>query len=175
MKSIRTVIAASLLMIYLPAHAASFDCSRGRSPTERLICDDPALSALDDTLGQLYRQVRHSLAGAQRRAFSADSDTKWAWREANCTDLACLNTWYVGRIAELQRSMAGMQTEALMGTSADAPGNRCTAAEPGIVLHDQCPTVLRQNARWQYTPRSAPIAGDWFCGVATLSAADSTR
>ena len=164
------------------------------------------LSSLDDQLGKLYWQARRAVANP--KAFRADSDSKWAWREANCSDEACLRTWYTGRIEELQRLLAslpsGKRAEPSQPSGPSAPsapalrelpldvGRRafadddtgarrrrlasepaavsattlqCTAADPGLVLHDQCTTVLKQDAHWHYPPRP----GDWFCGVATLA------
>ena len=53
-------IASSALLLALSllpaaAVAASFDCAAARSPTERTICDDAELSALDEQLDQAYR------------------------------------------------------------------------------------------------------------------------
>ena len=39
-----------------PARAASFDCARAATPTERAVCGDPRLSALDGRLGVVYGQ-----------------------------------------------------------------------------------------------------------------------
>jgi hypothetical protein len=195
MKVVRSLLIASLMLAHLPAHAASFDCHRGQSLTEQMICHDPALSKLDDTLGQLYWKARRRVIN--RRAFLIDSDSKWAWRETNCRDAACLGTWYATRIEELQWLIDSMR-EGESGTSTNtsiAPrlpatelspagpaGQRnpllaavhpaepaplqCTAANPGPINNEQCSTVLRQTgSRWKYPPHS----GDWFCGVAMLA------
>lgn len=84
MNLFRSLLIAGLLLAHPCANATSFDCQRGRSPTERMICGDPALSTLDDTLGQLYWKARRRVTA--RRAFIDDSDSKWAWREANCRE-----------------------------------------------------------------------------------------
>jgi uncharacterized protein len=227
------VLAAKLLLHCLPAHATSFDCNKGRSIPEQLICHQPALSSLDDQLGKLYWQARRNVANP--RAFRADSDSKWAWREAHCSDEACLKSWYLGRIAELQQLLANLPHATPPGAPEDDPAapvhpltrdperralaqgapvelnqpdtaahvaeaeqadeltdkrkdkrtNRrsnanaanqtgaaastlamqCTAADPGIALHEQCATVLKEDARWQYPAHG----GDWFCGVANLT------
>lgn len=96
MNLFRPLLIAGLLLAHPYANATSFDCQRGHSPTERMICGDSALSTLDDTLGQLYWKARRRVS--QRRAFIDDSDSKWAWREANCRDATCLRTWYETRI-----------------------------------------------------------------------------
>ncbi|MGF6482061.1 lysozyme inhibitor LprI family protein [Paraburkholderia sp. JPY419] len=171
----RRLLIAGLLLAHPHANATSFDCHRGRSPAERMICGDSALSALDDTLGQLYWQARRRVA--QRRAFIDDSDSKWAWREANCRDAACLRTWYATRIDELQRLLAslpgGSRRAASAGGDADAHPDpstlQCTAAKPGLVVNEQCASVIGQSGkRWKYQPHD----GDWFCGVATLQPVD---
>ena len=194
MKISRTAIFASLLLNHLPAHATSFDCTRGRSVPEQLICHRADLSSLDDQLGKLYWQARRTVANP--KAFRADSDSKWAWREANCSDEACLKSWYTGRIEELQRLLASLQQgpaaqpdkqddpaaplheltrdperRALAHAQPDATPSgttvalQCTSADPGINLHEQCATVLKQDARWQYPPHSS----DWFCGLANVA------
>jgi hypothetical protein len=51
----------------------------------------------------------------------------------------------------------------------DASTLQCTTAKPGLVVNEQCASVIGQSGqRWKYQPRDA----DWFCGVATLEAAD---
>jgi hypothetical protein len=43
---------------------------------------------------------------------------------------------------------------------------QCTAAHPGIVIGEQCSSVIKQNgSQWNHQP---PHGGDWFCGVAML-------
>lgn len=43
------------LFAALPAHAASFDCAKAASRTEKLICADQTLSALDDDMAAAYK------------------------------------------------------------------------------------------------------------------------
>lgn len=185
MKVFRPLLIAGLMLAHHAAHATSFDCHKGRSLTEKIICNDPALSRLDDTLGQLYWKARRRVA--HRRAFLDDSDSKWAWREANCRDAACLGTWYATRITELQQLIESMQTGGPLAVPPtplvpSEPGDpsqppmpstaatatallECTAANPGPVVNEQCSTVLGQTGNaWKYEPRG----GEWFCGVAML-------
>jgi hypothetical protein len=126
---------------------------------------------------------KHGGGVINRRAFLTDSDSKWAWREANCRDAACLGASYATRIGELQRLIESMRTGTLDGPDVPAePGTqrkavmparqqtetamfRCTAANSGIVVNDQCSTVIKENTgRWKYQPHG----GDWFCGLAML-------
>jgi hypothetical protein len=190
MTRIRPLLIAALMLAHPFAHATSFDCNRGRSLTEKMICNDPTLSKLDDTLGQLYWKARRRVV--DRRAFLDDSDSKWAWREANCRDAACLGTWYATRIEELQRLIDSMRTgtplapssasAVAVATGPGASGDRrkpsmttalaaattplqCTAANPGPVVNEQCSTVIRETGNpWKYKVHG----GDWFCGVAMV-------
>ncbi|MCA1323838.1 lysozyme inhibitor LprI family protein [Herbaspirillum sp. alder98] len=102
------------------ASAASFDCRRGGSANEKTICADQALSAADDRLGQAYRAARKQTT--DRRAFTADSERQWRWREDNCHDRACLVSWYQRRQAELQAQASGsMEAAAQLPASAPVP------------------------------------------------------
>ncbi|CAG9207053.1 conserved exported hypothetical protein [Paraburkholderia tropica] len=82
------------------AQAASFHCPHNASASERLVCNDPTLSALDDKLAALY----HSAIDAtpDSTALEADRVSQWQWRQHNCKDKACVTDWYNRRIAELQ-------------------------------------------------------------------------
>lgn len=197
MKVFRPLLIAGLALAHHAAYATSFDCRIGHSLTEKMICHDPALSKLDDTLGQLYWKARRRVVN--RREFLNDSDSKWAWREANCHDIDCLTTWYATRIEQLTGLIASMQAGATPSRSVaprvvaqpadahDAPAPmqapapvptavpieartevaraECTASNPGLVVGEQCSTVLGQNIKpWKYKPRD----GEWFCGVAML-------
>jgi hypothetical protein len=52
--------------------------------------------------------------------------------------------------------------------TSDLAMRQCTAANPGIVVNEQCSTVFEETgARWQHRPHS----GDWFCEVAMLAPA----
>lgn len=82
------------------ANAASFHCSRNASASERLVCNDPSLSALDDQLAALYRNALD--ASSDTTALEADRVSQWQWRQHNCKDKACVADWYNRRIAELE-------------------------------------------------------------------------
>ena len=115
MKIVHSVLLASLMLDHAAAHATSFDCNRGRSVPEQLICHTADLSKLDDQLGKLYWQARRRVIDP--KDFRTDSDRKWAWREANCRDEACLRSWYSGRIEELQQVLASLPSGPHAGAS----------------------------------------------------------
>ncbi|WP_075258494.1 lysozyme inhibitor LprI family protein [Herbaspirillum camelliae] len=105
--------------------AASFDCAKAGSSNEKMICADPQLSALDDRLGVLFRQAR---AGApDKRAWRADADLHWRWREQHCRDRSCLLEWYQRRSIELQ-----------------AQANAASASDPAPALAHRAPKDAAQ-------------------------------
>jgi uncharacterized protein len=79
--------------------AASFDCKKARSEAEKLICEDPELSAMDDELSLIHARAKvgaEDPAGFRRRSAEA-----WRWREANCTTEECLRHWFENRATAL--------------------------------------------------------------------------
>jgi uncharacterized protein len=81
------------------ANAASFDCAKAASFSEKAVCSDPTLSSLDDTLGARYTQAY--AVTPDKRALAAVRDHEWRWRQTHCRDKACVADWYERRIAEL--------------------------------------------------------------------------
>jgi uncharacterized protein len=92
------------------AYGASFHCPSNASASERIVCGDPILSAQDDRLATAYSQAYD--ATPDRRALEADRVHQWQWRQRNCTDKACVTSWYERRIAELEADRHQGQQEA---------------------------------------------------------------
>ena len=64
-----------LLGLAAPAlRAASFDCAKARTPLERKICREPALSKADEALTKIYQQRLHDFPIP---AFIKDSQRAW--------------------------------------------------------------------------------------------------
>jgi uncharacterized protein len=80
------------------AEAASFDCARASTPTERAICSDPQLSALDSRLQGAYD------ARVTRDQGVRELERGWlAARNAGCgKDVACLKRFTAAQIAWLE-------------------------------------------------------------------------
>lgn len=187
MKLNRHALAALCLLWITNAHAASFNCAKAHSTAETLICADDNLSRADDELGKLFRIAQRQ--AADRRAYRRDSDSKWAWREENCTDVACLTDWYSTRIGEIRQQLhtPSPDDERAKPVHADMaaetrPASRpkafephafsreirqCTATTQDLVPPVQCRSVLEKRAEWQTRERAAD---SWFCGVAMIAA-----
>ncbi|WP_144151446.1 lysozyme inhibitor LprI family protein [Paraburkholderia sp. BCC1885] len=81
------------------ASAASFHCTSKSSVSEKIVCNDPQLSSLDDRLATAYQRARD--ASIDPTSVESARIQQWLWRQHNCTDTACVQNWYERRIAEL--------------------------------------------------------------------------
>lgn len=81
------------------SNAASFDCTKAKSQSEKLICDDPQLSALDDDLSLLYKKARS--VTNDKDAFNTQNKTEWSNREKDCKNKTCMLLWYEHRKNQL--------------------------------------------------------------------------
>lgn len=96
------------LAFFTAPAAAGMDCGQARTPTEKAICADPGLYALDAELGTIYGKLRAT------RTQQADAlrQTQRAWlkqRDLCRTDAACLRQRYEARVAELQGQLSRAQ------------------------------------------------------------------
>ncbi|MDP1609737.1 MAG: lysozyme inhibitor LprI family protein [Thiobacillus sp.] len=103
-----------LLASVLPAAATSFDCSKAIKDYEKVVCADKRLSALDDKLAAIYRDlldapVDTSLIRIGQRDWTASrSDCR-----SNANPQTCLADMYSVRIDELARIVDGVRKPAV--------------------------------------------------------------
>ncbi|EON13217.1 Lipoprotein LprI [Pandoraea communis] len=90
-------VVASLLEP-LASHAASFDCTKAASATEKAICADAKLSKLDSDLAVVWKSVSRASGTPSLMA----SQRQWLKRRDTCgADVACLSARYNERLAAL--------------------------------------------------------------------------
>lgn len=76
--------------------AASFDCNKAKSASEKLICSNPELSALDERLFDVYKKAKE--LSNNSKEFRDDQVAAWKYREQNCKEKECVANWYYSRI-----------------------------------------------------------------------------
>jgi uncharacterized protein len=85
--------------------AASIDCTKAKGGVDDLVCKDPALTALDHKLVDVYAAASKVAAGAQKDRLLAEQQSWLAERE-RCAGAAnaptCVKDHYTRRIADLQ-------------------------------------------------------------------------
>jgi len=102
--NVRLTVAASLLGSLLagapPARAASFDCAKAKTPVEKMICSDAALSELDGRLASAYRRALGLASNPEPLKVEQRS---WLTNErSKCADVACLKRSYQQRLTALE-------------------------------------------------------------------------
>ncbi|MES1196952.1 MAG: hypothetical protein ABUL58_08410 [Steroidobacter sp.] len=76
-----------------------FNCAKGHSRNEQMICNDAELSRIDYELSLLHAQAR--LLTHNSPSFKKTNNEEWLWREKNCHDKNCLLQWYANRHTQL--------------------------------------------------------------------------
>lgn len=132
------------LSLSLAAEAASFDCTRARSYSEKLICSDPELSKLDESLGADYRAAKKRTGNSKE--FRDFARQNWLKREA-CTTPECVKAWFFNSRVTY-RIIARGDPEEVLGSSFGAPA-RAPAAASGrgeAIAQDIVGETLRQRS-----------------------------
>ena len=88
----------SLSLWSLPTHAASFDCSKASTETEKAICNDNELGALDERLSNAYA-IAKKFGNAQ---LVKSEQKSWLKLRDTCGNSLCIKNKYVGRLRELE-------------------------------------------------------------------------
>jgi uncharacterized protein len=90
-----------LFLVIGGSFAASFDCTKAKTGTEKTICSDPALSKLDDDLSVAYRKA---LKASASEAIKKEQRAWLKRTSSSCRDdSGCIKKTYEGRISQLDR------------------------------------------------------------------------
>lgn len=155
MKSFNLLLLAAALGAALPAQAASYNCKKARSYSEKLVCADAELSALDDSLEAARKAALATTR--DKRAFRKRVDEKWLEREKGCQDRACVLSWYQTRIGELRGEATGALSEA--AAAINQKGHAAPAAKAAIESRaDTAKPVHAPMAETKHEPKPAASA-----------------
>jgi len=100
------LFSAAILVAPGQADAASFDCSRARTASERAICGNRSLEDRDVKMATLYSVVRQFQGGMGALGAMRDRQTEWLAQRERCgSNVACIRRSYDTRIAELERGV----------------------------------------------------------------------
>ena len=99
-------LAMAFLALSGPAWAANFDCTRATTVTEKAVCADRELDALDEHLGRYYAAGRGILKEGAR-CLQADQQEWLKNVRDRCATNECLKGAYLGRIAEVDALQPG--------------------------------------------------------------------
>jgi uncharacterized protein len=99
------ILAAGIaaLTMTAPAGAASFNCAKAKTPSEKTICAKPTLNILDQRMGAKYKVLIGILGAGSAQASSIRAEQVW-WlgqRDGCGKDANCLRSAIGNRIKEL--------------------------------------------------------------------------
>lgn len=98
---VRRVVVSLLVCITSTCYAASFNCTASTTVVERRVCENPALSSLDDRLAVVY-------AAALKEGLEDKRGQRLWLKERNaCTEDACIQRLYESRIEQLELLQSG--------------------------------------------------------------------
>ena len=105
------LFAGALFLLAGSADAASFNCAKAKTPDEKAICANPALSDLDTQMAALFgvRMKVPMLMGS--RGTAGDEQVQWLQTRGSCgANVACLTGVYKARINTINSELdAAMQ------------------------------------------------------------------
>ncbi|HEY3741007.1 MAG TPA: SUMF1/EgtB/PvdO family nonheme iron enzyme [Bryobacteraceae bacterium] len=91
-------VVITALTLAAAAHAASFNCAKANTPSEKLICSTPELSDLDDKSAAAY----HAALATSESKVRTDQQAWLKYVLATCRDAAAMREAYAARIATLE-------------------------------------------------------------------------
>jgi uncharacterized protein len=94
------ILFLNLFLFFGTAFAASFDCGKAQTNIEKIICEEPALSHLDEQLGALYLKVRDAGANELKPQIIREQKEWLRQRNRQCgdADIDCLKSSYSEQI-----------------------------------------------------------------------------
>lgn len=143
----RAMAAMLALLSCAGARAASFDCRQAKTPMERAICGNAALSALDERMAQSYQRAMAALSPAGGAALKTSQRTWLRYVPQVCRpapptqapDVACLTKELQQRVQRLDQ--AGVKLGTLVLNHVDqydarpSPPGDDNGRSAGLVIH----------------------------------------
>ena len=102
----RIAVLIALLALGAVSQAASFDCKKAATPTEKLVCTNQHISDLDEYMGRYYYTARAQTGRGAVCLVPTQRD--WLSKRDACKDVACLERAYLDRLAELDPLQIGV-------------------------------------------------------------------
>lgn len=126
--AMKLLFTLGLAMLGTYAQAASFDCNKAASTTEKLICSDAETSALDGKLQGAYKAALAATDAYGKKALAEEQRNWIKYARGICQDSACLRQAYTSRIALLARNEKHIANGEVY-SDCKLPGNQTASGE----------------------------------------------
>lgn len=129
--SLRTILITATFFVTGAAWSASFNCDNASTKTEKLICSDPGVSALDESMGSRYRKIRD--LGLDFEAVK-NAQREWLRGRDVCKTAKCLRKVYSSRIRELDLHTRAAYRKLIDSENAASPCETIAKAANDLAL-----------------------------------------
>ncbi|WP_051543447.1 SH3 domain-containing protein [Thiothrix lacustris] len=132
-KNIQGFLLGAVLLLPLHSYAASFNCAKAKTWSEKTVCNTKQLSHLDELLAASFQKA---LDGTRDKAALKAEEGEWLTTERNaCTDVDCLKEAYTSRLAVLNNKIANAE-EAPATESDTSTGWYKAIAQPNLTVRN---------------------------------------
>ena len=121
------------LLLPLHSYAASYNCAKAKTWSEKTVCNTKQLSNLDDLLAVAFQKALTSTS--EKSALKAEQGEWLSAERDQCEDVACLKDAYTSRLAALQEKIANGEEPA--APSDKATGWYQSTAKPSLTVRDR--------------------------------------
>ena len=122
---------AALLSLSVNSQAASFNCAKAKSYSEKEVCDSKQLSKLDDDLDKVFKKV---LAATSNKANLKTEQADWLKEREACADKSCITDIYQSRIEELNTQLENVSDTNISSGNSVSLGWYKASAKPSLVV-----------------------------------------
>ncbi len=140
-----SLLLSTLLLVPLMGHAASFDCTKAKTWTEKTICNTRQLSNLDEIMALTFKKA---MAVTSYQAGLKSEQADWLAERDACLDTQCLKDAYTSRTSALNDIIANSAdkkpTNTITSTKSSNYGWYKATAKPNLVVHST-PDLLGPN------------------------------
>jgi uncharacterized protein len=132
-KNIQGFLLGAVLLLPLHSYAASFNCAKAKTWSEKTVCNTQQLSRLDELLAASFQKA---LDGTRDKAALKAEEGEWLTTERNaCADVDCLKEAYTSRLAVLNNKIANAE-EAPATESDTSTGWYKAIAQPNLTVRN---------------------------------------
>jgi uncharacterized protein len=135
----RTITIQSFVILFVclslhptALHAASFNCANAALHVEKVFCNDPELSTLDEKLAAIYNDATYADPTYQKQ-FKLEQQS-WLKKRNLCRDRICIKAAYQTRLSELPKYSAPEETPPYGATPEQVKAASCSGTQDEMNL-----------------------------------------
>ena len=133
-----------------PAQAAGIDCTKAKTPVERMLCADPALRAADGAVADAFAAA---LAAAPDQGAVRACQRQWLAARNACPDAACL----LARHTEQRQALAALAAQPAQTTPPGSERKSLLAERAALKARLNWPADCEASFQETYSPEGTGL------------------